>query len=69
MPVYRYTAKGMSIGNGVFNMRDYTICTYCVYNNRKAVCKKGHSIMLKTKDGIRVGPKDGKCEDKKEETL
>ena len=50
-------------------MRDYTICTYCVYNNRKAVCEKGHSIMLKTKDGIRIGPKDGKCEDKKEETL
>jgi len=47
-------------------MRDYTICTYCIYNNRKTCCKKGHKIMAKTKDGIRIGPKGGKCEDKKE---
>jgi hypothetical protein len=50
-------------------MRDYTICTYCTYSNGKAVCEKGHRVILKTKDGIRIGPKDGKCEDKKEETI
>ena len=52
-----------------FIMRDYTICTYCIHNIEKAYCKKGHRILKKTKDGIRIGPKDGKCEDKEEETL
>ena len=50
-------------------MRDYTICTYCVYNVEKAYCAKGHRIIRKTEDGFILGPKDGKCEDKEEITL